>query len=166
MTWFALAHGATFAALLWALLAARRWPLLFALLTWPGTAVHELLHYLAGWLAGARPVSLSVLPRRLADRWVFGSVGFARLRWWNKVPVALAPLAAVPVGLWCLWGSLYLPWPSWVALGWHVLALQCLVPAWPSGRDWHHAVAAVFAVLLFTLVAAAVAYHLGLLPAG
>lgn len=69
VTWFALAHGAAFAALLWALLAARRWPLLFALLTWPGTAVHELLHYLAGWLAGARPVSLSVLPRRHGDRW-------------------------------------------------------------------------------------------------
>ena len=49
------------------LLALRRWPYLYAVSIWPGTVAHELLHYIAGLLFGARPLSLSVVPRRKLD---------------------------------------------------------------------------------------------------
>ena len=39
-----------------------RWTWLYALSVLPGTLAHEAMHWLAGWLFGARPVSLSILP--------------------------------------------------------------------------------------------------------
>lgn len=58
-------HLTSFAALLVPIRAMRRWTWLYALAVLPGTLAHELMHWLAGWLFGARPVSLSILPRRL-----------------------------------------------------------------------------------------------------
>lgn len=84
-------HLASFAVMLVAIRAIRRWTWLYALAVLPGTLAHELTHWLAGWVFGARPVSLSILPRRMHDgELLLGRVLFMRLRWWNAVPVALA----------------------------------------------------------------------------
>lgn len=132
------------------LLALRRWPLGYALLAWPGTLAHELLHYIAGLLTGARPVSISLLPRRQQDgHWELGSVGFARLRWWNSVPVGLAPLALLPAGGWLWLESVSWPLLSAGGTGLKFIAIQCLLSGWPSRRDWAHALAglALFATV-------------------
>ena len=87
-------HTIALLAIMLGLLTLRRRPLLFAVSIWPATVAHELLHFVPGWLFGAKPVALSVIPRRKPERdWVLGSVAFARLRWWNSVPAGLTPLA-------------------------------------------------------------------------
>jgi hypothetical protein len=135
-------HLASFAVMLVAIRAVRRWTWLYALSVLPGTLAHEAMHWLAGWLFGARPVSLSILPRGMPDgELLLGRVLFMRLRWWNAVPVALAPFLLIPLSAGLLWhsaGWLALAWPS---AGLKLLAVQCLLATWPSGRDWRHALA-------------------------
>lgn len=143
-------HLAAFAALLLPIRALRRWMWLYALAVLPGTLAHEVSHWLTGWLFGARPVALSVLPRRMPDGGLLlGRVMFARLRWWNSVPVALAPFFLIPVSGGLLWYSAGWPAIAWPSLGLKLLAVQCLLATWPSNRDWWHALAgAAVAVLL------------------
>ncbi len=136
------------------LLALRRWPPGYALLMWPGTLAHELLHYLAGALTGARPVSISLLPRRQQDgHWALGSVSFARLRWWNSVPVGLAPMALLPAGGWVWLESASWPLLSAGGTGLKLLAAQCLLAGWPSRRDWAHAMLGLLVIAALALTA-------------
>lgn len=76
--------------------ASRRATWQLALVSLPGTWAHELAHYVAGVVLGAKPTSLSLWPRREGDRIILGSVGFARLNLWNSGPVGLAPLILLP----------------------------------------------------------------------
>lgn len=127
----------------------RRWPRIYAAITWPGTLAHECLHYLAGLLTGASPVSLSIIPRKQSDgHWVLGEVAFARLRWWNSVPVGLAPLALFPLGGWLVWQSTVLPVLDWSGTGLKQLGVLCLMAAWPSKQDWAHARAGMLVIVL------------------
>jgi hypothetical protein len=133
-------HALLMLTLVLMLLRLRRWPLLFALCIWPGTFAHELLHYLAGWVAGAKPVSLSLIPRRTAEGgWVLGSVSFSNLRWWNSVPVSLAPLALLPFSAYLWIESISLPVLSIESASINIIAAQCLIAGWPSPRDWSQA---------------------------
>lgn len=130
-------------------LRLRRWPALYAVLTWPGTLAHELLHYVAGLLTGARPVSLTIIPRKeTGGIWVLGEVAFARLRWWNSVPVGLAPLALLPLATWLAAQSIALPLLDWSGAGLKQLTVLCVLSAWPSRQDWSHASAGLFVWLL------------------
>lgn len=134
-------HGLLLLLAIAGVLALRRWPWVYMLSIWPGTVAHELLHYVAGLLAGARPVAFSVIPRRkLEGGWLLGSVAFARLRWWNSVPVGLAPLALMPAGGWIFLQSATWPLLSVESTGWKLAALQCLIAGWPSPKDWAHAI--------------------------
>ena len=147
------------------LLALRRWPVLYALSIWPGTVAHELLHYVAGLLFGARPLSLSVIPRRTLDGgWLLGSVSFARLRWWNSVPVGLAPLALIPAGGGFFIESASMPLLSLASLGLKLFAAQCLIAGWPSPRDWAHAIVGLLAVTALALMGTLLLMRGGLLP--
>lgn len=148
-------HAIALLLLSGALLMLRRWPWVYALSLWPGTVAHELLHYVAGLLFGARPLSLSVIPRRKPDGgWLLGSVSFARLRWWNSVPVGLAPLALMPAGGWVFAESCTQPVLSGSAWGMKLLAAQCLLAGWPSPRDWAHAIVGLLALMALGLLAA------------
>ncbi len=149
LSWLlAIAPHVAVIVLIWILLRAlRRWPWGYAIALWPGTLAHELLHYLAGLLTGARPVSVSLLPRRQADgSWELGSVGFSRLRWWNSVPVGLAPMALLPAGGWVWIESVSWPVMSAGSTGLKLLAMQCLLAGWPSQRDWAHAVVGLLVI--------------------
>lgn len=159
-------HALTLLLLAAGLLGLRRWPWLYAVSLWPGTVAHEVLHYAAGLVFGAQPVSLSVIPRRRPEGgWLLGSVNFARLRWWNSVPVGLAPLALVPAGGWMFLESASLPLLSMPAIGLKLLATQCLVAGWPSPRDWAHAIIGLLAIATLLLAVALILMRSGLLPA-
>ncbi len=146
-------------------LRLRRWPALYAVLTWPGTLAHELLHYLAGLMAGARPVSLTIIPRKeTGGIWVLGEVAFARLRWWNSVPVGLAPLALFPLAAWLAAHSLALPLLDWSGAGLKQLTVLCVLAAWPSRQDWAHASLGLFVWLLLAALGFA-AWRFGVLLA-
>lgn len=109
------------AAALWLLQhALKRWIPLWAVITLPATALHELAHAVVGLLCGARPSSWTLWPRRVsASAWRLGGVGFLNLRWWNGGAVALAPL------LWLLVISVL---ARMAALNLQVLPAQ--LPAW------------------------------------
>ncbi len=146
-------HALALVLIVGLLLWLRRWPYVYAFSLWPGTVAHELLHYVAGLLAGAKPVSLSVIPRRkLEGGWTLGSVSFARLRWWNSVPVGLAPLALMPAGGWMFIESTSLPLMTTNAFLLKLLATQCLMAGWPSPRDWAHAIIGLVAMAALGLV--------------
>lgn len=72
------------------------WP--YALFALPGTAAHELAHWLAAHLLRAAPRMPSLVPRRTATGWRLGAVAFSA-PWWRAGPVALAPLLLLPAAL-------------------------------------------------------------------
>ena len=145
-------------------LRLRRWPAMYAVLTWPGTLAHELLHYVAGLVTGARPVSLTIIPRKeTGGIWVLGEVAFARLRWWNSVPVGLAPLALFPLAAWLAAQSITLPLLDWSGAGLKQLTVLCALSAWPSRQDWAHASMGLFVWLLIAALAVAAWRYAGLM---
>lgn len=135
--WFALAYQLP-ALLLGVLLRATvRQPMLQAVFLLPGTLLHEVLHLLVGTLLNARPVSMSLWPRRAGNgQWILGSVGFVNVRWYNAVFIGLAPLLAIVV--------LVLLAPPLPEHGWHpqredlqrwLLATPVLAMCLPSSTD-------------------------------
>ncbi len=122
--------------------ACHRWAYAYALIWWPGTVAHELSHFIVGLFLGADPARLSVLPRhnKATGELVLGEVVFSNLRWWNKLPVGIAPLVILaPIGALLVYKSLPLPQVSIEALLLEFAALQCFVGCWPSPTDWAHA---------------------------
>jgi len=73
---------------------ARRHPAFF-LLRLAGTVCHELAHFTVGFLTGAEPRSLSIIPRRNGNSWQLGSVMLTNIRWYNAAPAALAPMLII-----------------------------------------------------------------------
>lgn len=65
----------------------------------PGTVVHELLHFIIGFMTFARPASFSIIPKRVEDGWVLGSVGFNGINSLNAIPTSMAPLLAPAIVL-------------------------------------------------------------------
>jgi hypothetical protein len=135
---------------------------LHAIVWWPSTCAHELCHFLVGFLLAAKPVGFTVFPKRgfAQDQWILGQVSFSRLRWWNKLPVSLAPLLLLPiVGLWLFIQSISIDSVNHIAILCDFGALQCFNGATLSSADWSHArdslivitslAAAVFAGYLF-----------------
>ncbi len=58
---------------------------------------HELLHAIVGFVLLARPGNFQVLPETIDGVRVLGSVEFSNLTWYNKLPIAVAPLLAIPI---------------------------------------------------------------------
>lgn len=72
----------------------------FTLMQLPGTLCHELAHFVAGLLTFARPVSLSIIPRREGKGYRLGEVKLANARWYNSAFTALAPLLLALIPWW------------------------------------------------------------------
>lgn len=70
----------------------------YAVFALPGTAAHELAHWLLAWLTGAKPGAPRLWPVREGRTWRLGSVAF-RPAWWRTAPIALAPLLLLPLAL-------------------------------------------------------------------
>jgi hypothetical protein len=125
---------------------------LWALLTLPATALHELAHGTVGLVLAARPSSFNLWPKKVSQSsWRLGYVGFTRLRWWNGGAIALAPL------LWLLLIATlgrYAPHiPATLSLQANlVLAIAlvwlCIAVA-PSSTDWKLAAQYLPSALLF-----------------
>jgi hypothetical protein len=109
----------------------------FLLFRLAGTICHELAHFVAGKVTGARPATFTVIPRRIVRGWELGSVRLTNVRWYNAAPSALAPFLVVLVPLAVAWwrtrSGLDFQWID-VALAFAV-APQFLA-CWPSATDW------------------------------
>lgn len=100
----------------------------------PGLLAHELAHWIAAALTGARPGALSIIPRRTQDGgWVLGSVRLYHLTWVNGAAVGLAPLALL-MGAWFLAAGAHLQHPL-AFLARTYLAGCFLAYAAPSTQD-------------------------------
>ncbi|HEY0061685.1 MAG TPA: hypothetical protein VGC21_06170 [Telluria sp.] len=109
----------------------------FFVFTAAGTMCHELAHWVAGLLTGARPGALTIIPRRQGAHWQLGSVTLTRVRWYNAAPAALAPLLIILIPFAVGWWRTRGPWhfqsmDILIAFG---LAPQ-LLSFWPSRVDW------------------------------
>jgi hypothetical protein len=121
----------------------------FFLLSVPGTICHELCHFCIGFITGAAPSGLTIIPRRTARGWDLGSVTLMRVRWYNAAPAALAPLLIVIIPF---------AVASWrTRHGWQLepldlaLAFLCapqFIAFWPSPSDWRLALRSWPAVLV------------------
>lgn len=69
-----------------------------ALVSLPGTWLHEMSHWCVGLLLGAKPSGFTLWPKRRGNTWVLGSVSFQGLSIWNSAFVALAPLLLFLIG--------------------------------------------------------------------
>jgi len=109
---------------------------LFALWVLPGTALHEIAHWSVALLCGGRPGALSLWPNFRGRRWTLGYVIIANPTWYNRVPIALAPLLLLPLAAAGYWfGVRAWPlsdWRHWLAL----YGVAMLLPgALPSRED-------------------------------
>ncbi|MBW5284101.1 hypothetical protein [Burkholderia gladioli] len=111
-----------------------------AVIALPGTVLHELAHFLAGFCLRARPVSLSLFPRREGGTWTMGAVGFERLTLFNACFVAFAPLA-VAIAAWWIFIAWVQPalltgeYLSWFASTYVcACALFSCLPSWADVR--------------------------------
>ena len=129
----------------------------FFLFTVAGTMCHELAHFAVGLLTGARPTSLTVIPRRAGRNWELGSVTLTRVRWYNAAPAALAPflILAQPF-LVARWRTT----PGWTFQPIDLLIAFALAPQflsfWPSAVDWRIALRSWPYLLIIGTVAAMV----------
>ena len=127
---------------------------IFSLAAFPGTLLHEFLHFIAGLITFGRPTGFSVIPRRVARGYALGSVRFAHVRWYNAWLIGLAPLLLLPMALsllvWRVQGL-----HGWVAaefLWAYLLAtlVYASMPSWPDIK--------IAAVSFWLLVFAAAVY--------
>jgi hypothetical protein len=81
----------------------------------PGTFAHELAHFIVGLMLGAKPSGFSLQPQRQAKAWRLGAVTFRRVGVLNGAFIALAPLALLPLGWFCL---MHLSVPVWASAHW------------------------------------------------
>lgn len=115
----------------------RGMPRFFSLVSLPGTIGHELLHFLVGTLALARPVKVSLMPKFHRDgSATLGYVMFANIRWYNALWVGFAPLLALPAALWLIYfRSIHIPPLSPSELAWSYVAASLTYSCLPSKAD-------------------------------
>lgn len=108
----------------------------------PQRPVTSFSHAAVGLLCLAKPVRISIIPRTpvAGTAWQLGEVAFARLRWWNKLQVGLAPFfLLLPLATWLMMKSLLMPHLSTPSFLMKLLIVQCVVGSWPSATDWAYA---------------------------
>lgn len=126
----------------------------YAVFALPGTAAHELAHWLVAWLLRASPQRLSLVPRRTESGWRLGSVAF-RAAWWRAGPIALAPLLLAPAAF--AWLVLFTAPAEGALLALHAWVTATLLTAClPSRTDLRIAAPFLTLVVLLALVLAGV----------
>ncbi len=132
----AIAYVGAVAAYLALFRLLRRQISLHAIAVFPGTLSHELAHWTAGTLCGARPTGLRLWPQRSGNDLVLGKVGFANLRWYNGAFVGLAPLSLLAAAAVLVeWRARFAPGFGTTGAAWAYL-IACLVySSIPSKQD-------------------------------
>jgi hypothetical protein len=117
-------------------LSGRVW--LFSLLTLAGTFCHELAHCVIGLLTNARPVKVSLIPRRVGrNTYQMGSAAFANVRWYNAAPTALAPILVLALPYFAaVWRLKSHEQFGPVDAGLMFLLAPQFLSFWPSSTDW------------------------------
>lgn len=115
----------------------------------PGTLLHELSHLTVGWILRAKPSRFTVIPKLDGQELTLGSVGFNNLKWWNALPIGLAPLLLLPLAFLVITYAARYSLLSLESVGLGYLAAQCGMGCMPSATDLRHSgkSAAIYALL-------------------
>ena len=115
----------------------REMPRFFSLVSLPGTIGHELLHFLVGTLALAKPVKVSLMPKFHRDgSATLGYVTFSNIRWYNALWVGFAPLLALPAALMlAYYRSMQIPPLQPLEFVWGYVAASLVYSCLPSKAD-------------------------------
>lgn len=102
-----------------------------------GTASHEMMHFLIGFILQADPIEWTLTPILHPDgSYTLGSVGFSNLHFWNAAPTALAPLLLltliIPLFKLALFFAQSLFWCALFSF----LNANLLFAFFPSETDW------------------------------
>lgn len=112
-------------------------PSTFWIAVWPGTVIHEFMHWIVGLCLFGNPQSFKVWPRKESDgSQVLGEVTFANVGWWNALPIAIAPLLAIPI----VFVACYMipaNMAEWKLVLFIWVSASALAQCWPSSVDWH-----------------------------
>ena len=123
--------------------------------TFPGTILHEFLHFIIGYILLAKPVSFSLIPHRTENGWVLGSVSFVGLNSLNAIPTAIAPILS-PILILLTFPSVY----NFILNGQHPITYSFIYSFFivsgineciPSSTDFKLAISKPFGVLLYLL---------------
>ena len=60
-----------------------------------GVFFHEVAHFVIGVIFGAKPFAFSVIPQKTQNGYMMGHVQFSNIKWYNAIPVALAPFLLI-----------------------------------------------------------------------
>lgn len=130
---------------------------LCALVNLAGTFLHELMHFVVGWLLNAQPINFVVLPKKsLLGGYVMGSVSFRNISFYNAFPTAMAPLLLLPLSYYLNRYMLpYIPYSIW-GYGLYILLQSIIIEnAIPSGADIKIALSSWLGIALYgTLIVA------------
>ncbi|MEO6065556.1 MAG: hypothetical protein ABIP49_07265 [Lysobacterales bacterium] len=137
---------------------AKRWMPLYALLVWPGTVLHELAHWLVAKLLVGQPTSLSVVPVRAERGWRLGSVGMRQVRWFNALPIGLAPFLLAPLAVLALFQAGRFEAAGWAHWALLYVAASAAASCLPSLTDWKLVASRPLGALFYAAVAAAACY--------
>ncbi len=132
--------------------------ILFSLLFFPGTLVHELAHWLMAKLLFVRTSGMEFIPQVQGDAIKLGSVSIAKTDPLRRLLIGVAP---VIVGLSILLGSLWgvrvyypllttFPWWSWIGLGYLVLVIASTM--FSSRKDLEGALGVVISIGILLLI--------------
>ena len=124
----------------------------------PGTALHELAHYLVALVTGGKPTGFTIIPRKCGsgDNWVLGSVTLRRPSAFSSLPTGLAPLLLLPFA-WIAFRNWFLWFPRDLAHTIFLYAAVCLCccSSVPSAQDLRVAFSSIAGVALYGALAAA-----------
>ena len=124
----------------------------YSIISLPGTFLHELAHFIVGFVLGARPTSFSIFPKKTETHWVFGSVGFYNINSFNALPTTMAPLLIL------LFPSAVFMFIDFNDLEWYMLLVTFIGialishSAIPSGQDFKVLFSRPLGLVLYILI--------------
>ena len=114
----------------------------FWVLAWPGTVMHELLHYVVALVTFAQPSGFSVVPKFGDNEILLGSVDCDNLNWFNRLPIALAPVLGLGVAFLALGSFTFTFTVAGCVTAWVIASIAA--GAWPSPQDFRVGFASPF----------------------
>ena len=125
-----------------------------ALVNIPGTFLHEMAHFLVGFLLNAAPTGFTLFPKKRGENYVMGSVTFRNVQFYNAIPSSLAPLLLLIIGYYFnrwFFSNIEVTYLTYVL---YVLLQTIIIEnAVPSSTDFKVAFSYPLGVLLYSSIA-------------
>jgi len=137
---------------------------MISLILLPGTFLHELSHYIVGLLLNAKPTSFSIIPNK--QKGSTGHVEFRNVKFYNAIPIALAPLFGGLFGLWFMYTYFYINFSN-LEIYMQVLSVYLGITFFktmlPSSQDISVAMSYPLGLILYGVLGYFILSHFGII---